>query len=778
MARSSKKISSKSSRAHGGVGPRLGRREVLKAGGVLGAAAFLEGCGGRERQQIEQVLDRSRTPPGTARWVRSICGQCAGMCELSVRVIDGRAKKIEGDPTSRVSMGGVCALGHSALQGLYLPERPTFPMRLVGGERVETTWEEALQEIAPRLGGAGDLALCCGPDPLERAAIETIAVRMGASVTVVEPPVRAIERVAAERWLGEPADVEFSFDDTKLLITLGTAPLDSSRNSVSFARRVAEARAHGMRWIHVGERMSLSAAKADLWIAPHPGSAHHLVGLLNVLALDDPAQRAPEAEAEGVVSDHERDVDAAAAALDVPRNRLQRLVRWWHEASDAVVMVGAEELGGAGSEDSEERRIEEMVDRYRLARCVDTSAKGSAGMRAFAGLARQRQSLGRAEVGELRERSLSELAAALQDGEVETVVAIGVDPVAAMPANWGMQDLGSERVVSIADRLDETARVADWVLPAQTDLEQIQMACSPSTAELLLADGVVGPRGEARHPLDVARALAIAAGVEQSTLPFEDVEDLRARIVESVADLGGSTAARAIRGALRADGRLALQMDESWRVDLPEPSEPTSAILREPESVAPSATDATLALQLFEAPRGELEAFDRPWIGELPDPVSTVMWGSWIEISPVDAERFGLSQGEAVDVAAAGDPSRVVASTAYIHPACRPGTAAMPLGAFRRGEERSCALDLLSAAPANGAPSLRVAVELRPGTSTPAPIFGRGLRSAEHIPAGWKAHEHASLESPSVPGGGPSKAPRPQVIELGSLARRSEGEPA
>ena len=764
MSRASKREVLEVRRGRGG----LRRREVLKAGGVLGAAAFLEGCRGREREQIEQVLDRSRTPPGAARWARSICAQCSGHCEVVVRLIDGRAKKIEGDASSRVSMGGVCALGHSALQGHYLPARPTRPMHRVDGALVESSWEQALEGIADRLSVRdGSLAFCCGPDPLERAAVEVVAARLGASVTVVESPVAAIERASAERWLGTVADIETPFEGAELLITLGASPLDRWGNPVAFARRLAESRARGMRWVHVGERMSLTAAKADLWIAPRPGAVSAAVELLDELILDASTDDAsPEVEA---------NVERIAAALDVPRRRLQRLVRWWQDAATAVLVVGAEDLGVASADSPAERWASEMIGRLQAARRVDAGPKGLGTMRAMGSLSKLRNALesdteeASASKG-VATRSLEELAADCRRGAVTTVLALGVDPVAATPGSWGLQELGPEGLISVAHRMDETARIAGWVLPAQTDLERTQLHCSPATEEVLIADGVVDARGDALHPLDILRALGLAGGVEPATLPWEDAEGLREGVLEAVADLGGGTVARALRGALRADGRLPLGSAESWRTVLPEPSEAKSLLMPGQAELANrgSAPSDVLTLQIFEAPRGEAGAFDRPWIAELPDPVSTVMWGGWIELSPVDAERLGLSQGAAVQVTADADPSRTVASTAYIHPACRPGTAAMPLGVFRSGDQRASTLDLVPPAAVNGVPGLRAAVQVRPATTRPAPIFGRGLRSAEQIPAGWKAQEHASV-------GGPTTAMETQFIALGTSRHRSPG---
>jgi anaerobic selenocysteine-containing dehydrogenase len=39
-----------------------------------------------------------------------------------------------------------------------------------------------------------------------------------------------------------------------------------------------------------------------------------------------------------------------------------------------------------------------------------------------------------------------------------------------------------------------------------------------------------------------------------------------------------------------------------------------------------------------------------PWLQETPDPLSTAMWSSWVEINTKTAERLGIKQGDQVEV--------------------------------------------------------------------------------------------------------------------------------
>ncbi|MDH4101691.1 MAG: hypothetical protein OEV28_14090, partial [Nitrospirota bacterium] len=66
-----------------------------------------------------------------------------------------------------------------------------------------------------------------------------------------------------------------------------------------------------------------------------------------------------------------------------------------------------------------------------------------------------------------------------------------------------------------------------------------------------------------------------------------------------------------------------------------------------------------------------------PWMQELPDPMTSVVWGNWIEINPKTASRYGILEGELVTIES---PSGKISAPAYIYAGIRPDTVAMPVG--------------------------------------------------------------------------------------------------
>jgi anaerobic selenocysteine-containing dehydrogenase len=66
-----------------------------------------------------------------------------------------------------------------------------------------------------------------------------------------------------------------------------------------------------------------------------------------------------------------------------------------------------------------------------------------------------------------------------------------------------------------------------------------------------------------------------------------------------------------------------------------------------------------------------------PWLQEMPDPMTTVMWGSWVEVSPDTAQKLEIHEG---DVLRIQSPHASVELPAYIYPGLRPDVVSIPVG--------------------------------------------------------------------------------------------------
>ncbi|HHE73487.1 MAG TPA: hypothetical protein ENL37_00160, partial [Desulfobacteraceae bacterium] len=92
---------------------------------------------------------------GETFYESSACTLCPGGCGITVRMIEDRTVKIEGQTGHPVNDGGVCVLGLSGLQLLYNPNRVTRPMKRTGsrgsGRWEPISWDDAIGQVVSKL---------------------------------------------------------------------------------------------------------------------------------------------------------------------------------------------------------------------------------------------------------------------------------------------------------------------------------------------------------------------------------------------------------------------------------------------------------------------------------------------------------------------------------------------------------------------------------------------------------------------------------------------------
>src|SRR5512136_1914639 len=140
---------------------KISRRNFIKLGLVgTATAAVLSGCKWPKRWVI---LEPFVKPPeeqlaGQATWYASTCRMCPAGCGIIVRVMNGRALKIEGNPLHPLNQGKLCARGQAGLQLLYDPDRLSGPVvQAARGSRQfqNISWNKAINTLYAKLQDAG-----------------------------------------------------------------------------------------------------------------------------------------------------------------------------------------------------------------------------------------------------------------------------------------------------------------------------------------------------------------------------------------------------------------------------------------------------------------------------------------------------------------------------------------------------------------------------------------------------------------------------------------------
>ncbi|HKN19543.1 MAG TPA: hypothetical protein VJW95_07085, partial [Dissulfurispiraceae bacterium] len=134
----------------------MDRRTFLQLSGMSAAGALLAGCQAANEKMIPYLIPPDEgVTPGIANYYASTCRSCPAGCGILVRVSEGRAKKIEGNPAHPVNRGKLCARGQASLQELYHPDRVPQAMKRSGprgsGGFTKISWEEGLDILVSRL---------------------------------------------------------------------------------------------------------------------------------------------------------------------------------------------------------------------------------------------------------------------------------------------------------------------------------------------------------------------------------------------------------------------------------------------------------------------------------------------------------------------------------------------------------------------------------------------------------------------------------------------------
>ena len=267
------------------------RRAFLKASAVTGAAVVASRF--IKYPRLSAALSPSGSSDGviTEEWVTTSCLNCSTRCATRVRVVNGKAVRIAGNPLSRVSEGEICPRGHIGLQVLYDPSRVSGPLKRtnpvkgkgVNPKWVPISWSEALAEVGTRLKSLRaeaqphKLLLLCGLDTIsDQDMIDRLAKAYG-TPNIFSGDTLENEAVRSGRWLadGNYEHIAYDFGQTNYILAFGASIVESekplARNLRLWGkmRREKPARA---RVIVIDPRYSVTAARADQWLPINPGT--------------------------------------------------------------------------------------------------------------------------------------------------------------------------------------------------------------------------------------------------------------------------------------------------------------------------------------------------------------------------------------------------------------------------------------------------------------------------------------------------------------------------
>jgi molybdopterin-containing oxidoreductase family iron-sulfur binding subunit len=598
---------------------RPSRRDFLKMAGFALAGATVSGC---ERAPVQQalapILQLEGMTAGRVYDYATTCGGCSAGCGVLARVRDGRPVKLEGNPPHPLSRGGLCAAGQASLLGLYDQQRLQQPLR--AGQPAD--WPSVDEAIYARLdeirkqGGA--VRFLTGPitSPTTKALIDRLLAGFPDRKHVVLAPRPGAAILAAHARTHGVANLpRYHFDKARIIVSLGADFLGRWISPVEFAadyqagRQVDDPESRPSYHVQFESRLSLTGSKADRRVLVSPGEM-------------------------GVVMSHLAARVAGKAGIDVGSDKLDKA---------PVTLEFLDELAGMLWEHRQHSLVvcdSQVVDEQVLCNFLN-HALGNYG-----------STLDLERPSYQQQGSDSELESLLHDISSDKVAALFVyqcNPVHDLPA--GADLAGALRrvplFVSLAERMDETASLAGFVCPVPHTLEAWSDAEAVSGL-VSVVQPVLAPLFDTRP---VIETLAAWTGKPQTA------HELLLAVWEQeiFPRWNGGGTFREFWERTVHDGFAQIS---------PHKISVQPFAMEAVRLVAPAShlTEGPFSLVLYtKVGIPDASHAYNPWLQELPDPITKVTWDNYVSLSPAAASRLGLTDGDLVNLEAAGGSGQPVA---------------------------------------------------------------------------------------------------------------------
>jgi NADH-quinone oxidoreductase subunit G len=581
---------------------------------------------------------RFRARPWDVEGAGGICTLCPSQCNVELTVRDEKVLRVLARENPGVDDGWLCDKGRFAYQAIHVDERITEPLVRDGGSLRPVSWERALDTAAGLARHRGHVgALVGGQATNEEAFLLQRLLREALRSGDIDCRPRGAVDLDLARALAAPAlqatvpDLEFAHT----VLVLGTEPLDDS--PILDLRIRKGVRRNGVKLALASARPSALDPNATVSVRYAPGDE---AGFLTALE----AAISAAASSEPAAGRH--DVTTLASLL---RNGGEDVVILWGEAlapeALGVLLRIAERLGLSGRTGAGLLEVPAGANSrgLREAGALPNAGPGYASLAAPG-------------------RSAAQIAAAAASGEIGALYLFQTDPVRELPdrASWEAAMHHAGLVVAHASVLTEGLREhATVIFPAESSAEKQGTVVHPDGRLQRLRTAIAHP-GQVRAGWAVIAELAARAGhdlgVATSAAAF-------AQLVQAVPFYAGLT----LDGI---DGRGVRWPEREQAAAMPAPAASAPRVAWRP--LAGTANGAGGALRLgtyrsiWAAPEVEVSPALQFAVAE-----------QLVELSPEDAARLGIGQGDAVQVVQNGT---TLAGRAAIRTGVPAGTAFLAEG--------------------------------------------------------------------------------------------------
>jgi anaerobic selenocysteine-containing dehydrogenase len=486
------------------------------------------------------------------RTVAAACPHdCPDTCAIRVTVENDRAIRIQGDPDHPTTHGALCTKVSRYTERTYSPDRVLHPLKRVGpkgsGQFERVSWDEALTDIAARLR---EIAARAPEAILPYSYAGTMGLLQGESMAMRffhKLGASLLDRTICASAGGEALTATYGgkvgmhvehFTESRLIVIWGSNSIASNLHFWTFANA---AKRDGAKLICIDPRKTETADKCHQHIALLPGTDGALaLGLMRELIVNDWLDADYiERHTEGWPALRERAMawtpERTAETCGIGADEVRGLARDYGTTKPAAIRLnyGMQRVRGGGNAVRLIAILPSLVGAWRH-RAGGLLLSSSGWFRADKAALQQPQLLaGRRprtiNMSTIGDDLLREGSAAFGPA-LEALVVYNRNPVAVAPESpkvvkgFKREDLFT---VVLEHFMTDTADHADYVLPATTQLEHLDVHTSYGHTYVLINEAAIAPVGEAKPNTQIFRELAQRMGFDEAC--FRDDDETIAR---------------------------------------------------------------------------------------------------------------------------------------------------------------------------------------------------------------------------------------------------------
>lgn len=570
------------------------RRDFLKFLGFSVTAASLAACQTPVSRVIPYVIKPEEITVGVSNWYATAYYDGRDFCNILVKTREGRPIKIEGNKLSSLTKGGTNSRVQASVLSLYDNERATGPKE----KGAPTTWEDADKKIGTQLdaiANAGGNITLLTSSIISPSTNQVIAEFSAKYKNVKHVSYDAISYSgiikANEQSFGKAVVPVYNFENANVIVSFScdfltnwVSPIEISRQYTA-KRKVSDEKKEMSKHFQFESNLSLTGSNADERIGIKPsqlGAA--LISLYNKVA-------------GGTLSGKQLEFDSQITA-----------------AAKALVAAKGKSLVVCGSNDTAHQVLVNAIN-AALTNYGSTIDIDNANL-----------------LHQGNDAEVIALAADMKAGKVGALIMYNVNPVYSLPQSLGFEE-GLKKTgltISFNDREDETASHCTFLLPDHNYLESWGDAMA-RRGYYSLIQPTIFPIFNTRSAQESLMKWAGITGDyqayvkshwEKNIFPMQTTEVLFENFWMKGLHDGGVefTLTSAAAPAFAADVNAAAAA-----------------------SMQSASKTGSFEITLYEKTSiGNGNQANNPWLQEVPDPVSKVVWDNYITMSPKQMKELGL----------------------------------------------------------------------------------------------------------------------------------------